>query len=109
MRDWLKIFRQQAGSVAVAFGAAVPLVMGAAAVALDATSISAQRARMQSVADSVALAGAKQLHLYQNDYSSVEESAREQALAVMPQHRLEPADTTVGAAVDDEGSTITVT
>ena len=109
MRDWLKIFRQQAGSVAVAFGAAVPLVMGAAAVALDATSISAQRARMQSVADSVALAGAKQLHLYQNDYSAVEEGAREHALAVLPQHRLDPADTTIDATVDDEGSTITVT
>ena len=36
MRDWLDIFRQQAGSVAIAFGAAVPLVMGAAPVAIDA-------------------------------------------------------------------------
>jgi hypothetical protein len=108
MRRWIDLFRQEAGSAALVFAVAAPLVIGGAAAAVDMAALTNQRTHMQSIADAAALAGAKQLHLYRTDFAPVEEGTRQYALAALPEHRLDPATTSVDATVGEEGTIVTV-
>ena len=60
----------QGGNVAVAFALVLPVLVGATGLAVDSASFYNQQARMQSVADSTALAVANELHLYRKNLAS---------------------------------------
>jgi hypothetical protein len=55
------------GGVIAAFSLALPVIVGAAALALDSANFYDLQARMQTVADSSALAVAKELHVYRDE------------------------------------------
>jgi hypothetical protein len=101
--------RHEAGAVVTIFALATPVLAGAAVLAVDTASLARYQAELQSVADASALAGAKELHLYQRDDATLEAGVRERALAMLDEERLGGAATRVEAVVDAEAATVTVT
>jgi hypothetical protein len=64
MKAIADLLRCSRGSLTTLFGLALPVVMGAAALAVDSAHFYNVQGKMQSVADATALATAKELHLY---------------------------------------------
>jgi Putative Flp pilus-assembly TadE/G-like len=62
------------GNIGVAFGFTLPVLIGLAGLGIDSASFYNQQSRMQSVADSSALAIAKEMHLYLDKTAAVEAS-----------------------------------
>ena len=68
-----RLFTEQDGNVMLTFSLAFPVLLGAAGMAVDSASFYDQQSRMQSVADSSALAVAKELHLYRKKPQELEQ------------------------------------
>jgi hypothetical protein len=62
--DCRRFFNDIGGNVVLTFSLALPVLLGAAGLAVDSAAFYNQQSRMQSVADSTALAVAKELHLF---------------------------------------------
>ena len=101
--------REEAGAVAMVFAFATPLLVGGTTLAVDAAALHTTRTALQAVADSTALAGAKELHLYNTNFDAAEQGMRERALALLEQGGLGDAGPSVDAVVDSEESKVTVT
>ena len=73
---------QDSGNITLIFSLAFPVVAGLAGLAVDSASFYNQQSRMQSVADSSALAIAKEMHLFAEDTAALTEAgdARIEAL-----------------------------
>lgn len=99
----------ESGSVATVFCLATPLLIGGSALAVDAASLANQLSHLQSVADSTALAGAKELHLYRTDYASLEETVRERGRSLIATQSFLDSDAEIDVAVDGEAARVTVT
>lgn len=108
LRLW-DLLRQDAGAVVTVFAFATPLVIGGALFAVDATSLARHHAELQGVADSAAIAGAKELHLYRSDYGPMQAGVEQRALAMLADRGLAEAEPVVDVAVDGELATVTVT
>lgn len=89
----------ESGNVALIFGLAVPLVLAGGAFAVDSASVFRQKAALQSIADAGALAGAKQLHLYQTDVATAQNIAARQVESMMAEHGWSSLPHTVQATV----------
>jgi hypothetical protein len=61
------------GGIALIFALVLPVLVGLAGLSLDSAAFYDQQSRMQSAADSSALAIAKELHLFRDGESSLEE------------------------------------
>jgi hypothetical protein len=109
MRFVRKFLREQAGAAAAIFALSAPVISGSALLAVDLATLVRQRASLQDVVDASALAGAKELHLYQTRYSALQESVRERALALVSQRGLDSTHPAVEVSVDAERGTVTVT
>jgi len=59
------------GNIAIIFGLTVPVLISLAGLGLDSASFYNQQTRMQSGADSTALAVGKEMHLYTDDLGSL--------------------------------------
>ena len=105
----LQVIRDQAGSALLLFAAALPLVAGGAAAAVDFASVNNAKAHLQSIANSVALSGAKELHVYRKNTDSLAEGVRQRALAMVDGASLAAADPTADASIDEDAATVTVT
>jgi hypothetical protein len=95
-------FRESAdGSIAILFSLALPVVLGTAALAIDSAKFYRQEAKLQTVADSIALAAAKELHLYQTKPGELEASAKVRAEAMMDERSLRdtPHEIEIGASI----------
>jgi len=103
------IIRHSGGAAATIFALATPLLVGGTTLAVDAASLVTTSTRLQGVADSTALAGAKELHLYRTDYAPAEEGMRQRALAMLDQQGLGDAGPTIDVEIDGERSVVTVT
>jgi Flp pilus assembly protein TadG len=103
------IIRHSGGATATIFALATPLLVGGTTLAVDAASLVTTSTHLQGVADSTALAGAKELHLYRADYAPAEEGMRERALAMLDQQGLGDASPTIDVEIDGEQSVVTVT
>ena len=66
-----RLLRETQGSVAVMFAFALPVLVLGSALAIDSVSMTNQKSRMQGVADSTALAVAKELHLLADEGDAV--------------------------------------
>jgi hypothetical protein len=84
-------------------------VIGGALFAVDVTSLARHQAQLQNVADTAALSGAKELHLYRDDQEPLEAGVRDRALALLVERGLGGDDPTVEVTVDGEQATVTVT
>ena len=71
-----KLLGNRDGNVGVAFALALPVLLGVTGLAVDSASFYNQRVRMQSVADSTALAVAKELHLYRKNLGELKAARR---------------------------------
>ena len=65
---------QDGGNITLIFSLAFPVVAGLAGLAVDSASFYNQQSRMQSVADSSALAIAKEMHLFAEDTAALKEA-----------------------------------
>jgi Flp pilus assembly protein TadG len=105
----LHILKDQAGSALLLFAAVLPLVAGGAAAAVDFASVQNAKAHLQSIADSAALSGAKELHVYQRNTNTLAEGVRQRALAMVDTASIAAVDPSVDATVDEAAATVTVT
>jgi len=71
--------RDVEGNVVLAFSLAFPVLLGAAGLAVDSAGFYNQQSRMQSVADSTALAVAKELHLFLEDPQTLKAAGEDRA------------------------------
>ena len=79
-----RLARDSGGNIAISFALAIPMVLGAAAFAVDYSWMTNQRAKMQSAADTAALSTARELRLAQNagtDFAAVAKAYAQTALA----------------------------
>jgi Flp pilus assembly protein TadG len=103
------LLAQEAGSVVLVFALATPLIVGGAAMATDAALILQQRTRLQSVADSAALAGAKELHLYDTKVNTLKDAVAARALALLREQKFADPSPPISVAIDTKKSTVSVT
>jgi Flp pilus assembly protein TadG len=104
-----QLLRHEAGAVMTVFAFATPAMIGGALFAVDMTSLARHQAQLQNVADTAALSGAKELHLYRDDEAPLESGVRERALAMLAERRGGGDDPSVEVTVDGEQATVTVT
>lgn len=71
------------GNVALALGLAFPVLIGAAGLAVDSAAFYNQQGKMQSVADSAALAVAKELRIYRENLAELEAVGRNRVEALL--------------------------
>src|SRR5262245_2190007 len=69
------------GSTVTLFALTLPVIMGAAAVAVDYSTMAQQRTKLQAAADAAALDAARELHLAQSAGTNVAEIASNYARA----------------------------
>jgi Flp pilus assembly protein TadG len=71
------------GNIALIFGLALPALVGLAGLGIDSAAFYRQQSRMQSVADSTALAVAQEMHLLTENFSTLHESGLARAEALL--------------------------
>jgi Flp pilus assembly protein TadG len=103
------LLRNESGAVAAVFAFATPVMLAAALLAVDVASVARHQDQLQNIADSSALAGAKELHLYRTEYGALETGVRERALAMVGETGLGYSSPNADVAVDGESATVTVT
>ena len=74
--------RGRGGSVAIIFSLALPLIIGATALAVDIANLYMRRTELQAGADSAALAAAKQLYMAGANFDVIHSIAESFALAI---------------------------
>jgi Flp pilus assembly protein TadG len=103
-----QLLRHEAGAVITIFAFATPAVIGGALVAVDVTSLARHQGQLQNIADTAALSGAKELHLFSDDEEPLEAGVRDRALAILAERGL-GGDPIVEVTVDSGQATVTVT
>lgn len=100
-----RIVEDQSGNVALMFSLAIPVLVAATGLAVDSANFYNQQARMQTVADSAALAVAKELHLFTEKPETLEESGKTKAEALLSEAGLAALPHKTGVQVDAEEGT----
>jgi Flp pilus assembly protein TadG len=96
------------GNVAILFALAMPVLIGAAGMALDYTIMANQRTKMQSVADAAALSAARELLLAPNGTNNVAATAQSYAQSALAQ-AIPGLNAVIGASVIDNNTAVQVT
>ncbi len=97
------------GNVVLTFALLFPVLLGAAGLALDSASFYNQQSRMQSVADSSALAVAKELHLYRKNMDELKAVGEARIETLLAEVGLADNPHTIGIDVNDKENSIDVT
>jgi Flp pilus assembly protein TadG len=105
-RNAMAYLRNAAGSSAMAFGLALPAVMGAAAVGVDFSVYNMKLTGLQAAADQAALAGAKQFAIASSNEDLVQAAAETFAKAALGESI---ENLTIKASVDASSQKVTVT
>ena len=90
------VLRSRDGNVAVLFALAAPILIGATGLAIDSATFYNQHAHMQSVADSTALAVAKELHLYRKNLGELKAVGEARAASLLAEVGLSENPHTIG-------------
>jgi len=90
------------GNVALLFGLTLPILVGIAGLGLDSASVYNQRTRMQSVADSTALAVGKEMNLLVEDLEPLKESGYARAETLLGEVGLAERPHSVEITLDKE-------
>lgn len=88
------------GNVALIFSVALPVLLAAGGLAIDSASFYDQQSRLQSVADSTALAVAKEMHLFLENPDTLKESGVNRAEALMAETGLSDLPHSAAVLVD---------
>ena len=97
------------GNVAILFGLAIPVLLGLTALGVDSALINHQKDWMQNTADSVSLAVAKELHLYQDKTDQLKSVGVGRAEALATEGGYAANEHQVDVLVDDDERRVTVT
>lgn len=100
--------RAESGSVALIFALVTPLLVGGATVATDAAHIVRQHATIQAIADSTALAGARELQIAQTDEKDVAVAAAGRAATLLAEAGIAEAEHPVDVKVDGKAGSVLV-
>ena len=84
------------------------MLIGATGLAVDSASFHNQHVRMQSVADSTALAVAKELHLYRKNLGELKAAGEARAASMLAEAGLAENPRTIGISVDPEQNLIDI-
>ena len=103
-----KLLGNRDGNVGVAFALALPVLLGVTGLAVDSASFHNQRVQMQSVADSTALAVAKELHLYRKNLGELKAAGEARAASMLAEAGLAQNPHSIGVSVDDEQNLIDI-
>ena len=100
--------RASDGNVAAVFALSIPVIYGGVAIAVDSASLYRIQTHIQSIADSTALATAKELHVYGSDPATLSEAGKNRAEALLAQADLSSAPHSIDVVVDEEAGTAQV-
>jgi hypothetical protein len=95
----------EGGNIAIVFGLVLPVLLGVAGLGIDSASLYNQRTRMQSVADSTALAVGKELNLLLEDLGPLKKSGEERAEALLREVGFLHQPHTVKITLNNENAT----
>jgi len=97
-----RLARARDGNVAILFGLTLPILVGLAGLGIDSAAIHSQRTRMQSVADSTALAVGKEMNLLVEDLDPLKESGLARAETLLREVGLAERPHEVEITLDQE-------
>lgn len=95
------LLRDDAGSISILYALMIPVVFGAAGIALDYSRAASERSKMQAVADSAAIAAARELQMARADPEKIAAIARNYVTTQI-------SDAAVGTKVDTQALTVRV-
>ena len=95
-----RLGRAHDGNIAVLFGLTLPILVGLAGLGIDSAVIHSQRTKMQSVADSTALAVGKEMKMLVEDLGPLKESGLARAETLLKEVGLEQRPHNVEIALD---------
>ncbi len=105
--DSRAFFQNEGGNVALIFAFTIPIMLGVMGLGVDTASFYRQQGRMQYIADSAALAVAKELHLYRKNLSELKEVGKARIESMLAQSdNVEPH--TVEIRIDPDANLIEV-
>jgi hypothetical protein len=93
------------GNVALLFGISLPVLIGIAGLGIDSAAVYNQRTRMQSVADSTALAVGKEMNLLVEDRGPLKESGLARAEVLLTEVGLADRPHSVEITFDEKKAT----
>jgi Flp pilus assembly protein TadG len=94
------VFKDTGGNIVMVFGLSLPVLLGGAALAVDGANLYRQEASLQNIADSVALATAKEIHVFGSTDASLVVSGKSRAEAMLAEAELGGNGHTVSIEVD---------
>src|SRR5262245_920390 len=95
------LLRDEAGGISTAYALMIPLLFGAAGVGLDYSRAASERSKLQAVADSAAIAAARELQMAKADPDKIAAVAKSYVTAQI-------ADVAIGTKVDTQALTVRV-
>ncbi len=99
-----RFIARQDGNVALIFSLAFPVLLAGAGLAIDSAAFFDQQARMQSVADSTALAVANEIHLFVDNPDTLQASGESRAESLLAEKGLSGQPHVTDVRVDtDQG------
>ena len=105
---WRSILRCSGGNVALIFGLTAPVILGFAALGIEGAVLGHQKDWMQNTADSVSLAVAKELHLYQNRPDELKAVGMDRLNTLIATNRYASRERSVDITVDQEAGSVEV-
>lgn len=97
----LALLRDEAGNIAAVYALMVPIVFGAAGIGLDYSRAASERSKMQSVADSAAIAAAREFQMAKADPEKIAAVAKAYVITQI-------TGVTIGTKVDSKALTVRV-
>ena len=97
------------GNIAVTFSLTLPVLLGATGLAVDSAAFYNQQSHMQGVADTTALAVAKELHLFAGQTDMLQAAGRSRAETMLAETGFGDRPHTTAVTLDSEGGHVAVT
>ncbi|MGH6923106.1 MAG: TadE/TadG family type IV pilus assembly protein [Propylenella sp.] len=97
-----RLLESRDGNVALMFSLAFPVILAVAGLAIDSAGFYDQQARLQTVADSTALAVAKEMHLFLKNPDTLKESGVSRAEALLVETGLDDQPHSVEVRLDSK-------
>jgi Flp pilus assembly protein TadG len=93
--------RHEAGNISIAYALMLPVILGAAGIALDYSRAASERSKMQAVADAAAIAAARELQMARADPDKIAAVAKSYVTTQI-------ADVAIGTKVDTQALKVRV-
>lgn len=104
-----RLSKDARGSVGIIFSFALPVIIGITALGIDAAGFSRQNAALQSIADTSALAIAKELHLFQSRPAELKAAGEARVEAQLALTKFANLSHSVDVAIEPESVDVNIT